>query len=255
MAAHERIAKAFSRARDYDSHAPVQRTIARTLASRIARLPLASGAKALEFGCGTGFLSQALSDADIAASWLLTDLSSTMVERCRAALGDAPSRRFATLDAEYAAPEGGPFDLICSSLALQWFDDARAALLRMAQWLAPGGQLMVTTLGPGTFAEWRDAHEALDLVAGTLLFTPPEAFATLPGACIDVSRVVDRAPDARSFVRAVKAIGAGTPHTAHKPLSPAELRAVLTQFERNGCVATYEVVTIHLSAPHRRETP
>ena len=253
--ARARVADAFARAERYEAHAPVQHRVALGLARTIAALPLPERPRALEFGCGTGFLTRALLDAQIPANWLLTDLSPAMVERCRNATGDDPDRRFATLDGEYGTPDAGPFDLICSSLALQWFDDAPAALARMADWLAPGGHLIVTTLGPGTFAEWRAAHTALGLVPGTPAFTPAEAFAALPGVRIDIETLVEPSRDARSFLHAVKAIGAGTPHAAHVPLSPAQLRAVMAQFERNGAAATYEVVTIHLTAPRRREAP
>ncbi|MFD2135437.1 hypothetical protein ACFSLT_09780 [Novosphingobium resinovorum] len=66
---------------------------------------------------------------------------------------------------------------------MQWFDDTPAALARLSQWLAPGGHLVVTTLGPRSFQEWRAAHEA-EGIAPALPPTPVEAFATLsPRRC------------------------------------------------------------------------
>lgn len=245
----DQIARAFSGAHGYEAHAPVQREVARALATRIAALDLPCDFRGLEIGCGTGFLTRELQAAHVTGDWLVTDLSPAMVARCRAALGESARHRFAALDGETGTPEGGPFDLLCSSLALQWFADAPAALARMAGWLAPGGHLVVTTLGPETFAEWRAAHEALGLVPGTPAFLPPEAYTQIPGADVTVTRHVQRSADARAFLRSVKAIGAGTAHGAHTPLTPTQLREVMAQFDINGSTATYEVVTIHLTRP------
>lgn len=246
----DKVARAFAGARDYEGNAPVQREVARALARSLAGRDLPTRLNGLEIGCGTGFLTRELETAGVTGDWLVTDLTQAMLARCRAHVGASRGqgrRRFAILDGERGTPDGGPFDLVCSSLALQWFDDAPAALARMASWLAPGGHLAVTTLGAGTFAEWRAAHAALGLTPGTPRFLDASAFAALPGAQIELSRHVQTSPDARHFLRAVKAIGAGTPQPDHVPLSPAQLRAVMAEFEHRGCAATYEVVTIHLS--------
>ncbi|MCJ2180379.1 methyltransferase [Novosphingobium album (ex Hu et al. 2023)] len=242
----ERIARAFAGAQDYDRNARVQRDAARALAERIATLDLPENPHVLEIGCGTGFLTQALGEAGVGGEWLVTDLAPDMLDRCRARLGGTPRHRFAVLDGEHGTPEGGPFDLICSSLALQWFENAPAALARMAGWLAPGGHCVVTTLGPGSFAEWRAAHEALGLEPGTPAFAPVEAFATLGPESLTVENRIEHHESARAFLLAVKAIGAGTAQPGHRPLSPRELRNVMATFERGGCKVTYEVVTCHL---------
>ncbi|AIT79902.1 methyltransferase domain-containing protein [Novosphingobium pentaromativorans] len=242
----ERIIRAFAKAPDYEDHARVQRSVAEALAARIAALALPQSPRVLEIGCGTGFLTRALLAADVGGDWTITDIAPEMVERCRASLGDAPSRQFAAMDGEFGTPEGGPFDLICSSLALQWFTDAPAALARMADWLAPGGHCLVTTLGPGSFAEWREAHAAEGLVAGTPEFQPVEDFARLDPAALDVEAHVECHADARAFLRSLKAIGAGTSSPRHRPLPPAALRRVMARFEASGSAVTYEVVTCHL---------
>jgi malonyl-CoA O-methyltransferase len=245
----ERIRDAFAAAPDYDGQARVQREVADRLAARIALLDLPSVPRVLEIGCGTGFLTGALAETGLGGEWLVTDIAPEMVERCRARLGapqHGPSLEFAVLDGEHGTPGDGPFDLICSSLAVQWFDDAPAALARMAGWLAPGGHLMVTTLAPGSFGEWRAAHEAEGITPGTPAFAPVDAFAALSPASLTVERQVERHPDPRAFLRAVKAIGAGTSHPSHRPLGPTQLRRVMTRFAQSGCEVTYEVVTCHL---------
>lgn len=244
----DRVEQAFAQAEGYDRQALVQRDVASQLARRLASLDLPRSPRVLEVGCGTGFLTAAARAAGIGGTWLVTDIAPAMLERCAARIGPDPAYRFARLDGERETPDSGPCDLICSSLALQWFNDASAALARMSGWLAPGGHLMVTTLGPDSFAEWRAAHTAEGVAPGTPSFAPVEAFRALPGATVTVEPVIERHADARSFLHAVKAIGAGTAHAGHRPLTPAELRRVMARFDDQGCAVTYEVVTIHIEA-------
>ena len=264
-APHADLARAFGSSSGYERHAKVQRQVAEQLAARIAELDVTRGRttplRALELGCGTGFLTRALAACGVNGDWLITDLSPEMVERCQSNLSGMPrqsERRFAVLDGEYADAPGGPFDLICSSLAVQWFDDAPAALARLACQLAPGGHLVITTLGPGTFAEWHRAHRAEGLEAGTPRFPPADAFAALGPLEVDVKALVEvetlreQHSDARAFLRAVKAIGAGSPASGHRPLTPAALRRVMARFDAQGGAASYEVVTVDL---HRGTGP
>lgn len=249
MTRRDRIRSAFAAAPDYDGNARIQREVADRLAARIAALDLPPSPRVLEIGCGTGFLTQALAAQGLGGEWLVTDIAPEMVERCKAGFA-APQQgrtlRFATLDGERGTPDGAPFDLICSSLAVQWFDDAPAALARLSQWLAPGGHLVVTTLGPRSFREWRAAHEGEGIVPGTPAFAPVESFATLSPETLLVEEHLERHPDPRAFLRAVKAIGAGTSAPAHRPLTPAQLRRVMDRFAQSGCEVTYEVATCHL---------
>lgn len=253
MIAHrEVVARAFAGARAYDDHAQVQREVAQKLARRIAALPLPAEPRVLEIGCGTGFLTRALRDEGLTGDWLVTDLAPAMLERAEArlqsppGLASRPRLTFAQLDGEHDTPPGAPFDLICASLATQWFADESTALDRWRHWLAPGGQIVVATLGPGTFAQWRGANEAEGLVAGTLPFTTPAALEALGPAELIVEHHHERHADARAFLRAVRSIGAGTAAPGHTPLSPSALRRVMRRFEAEGAIATYEVVTCRL---------
>jgi len=248
-ALHRRqIERAFSSAGDYDRHARVQRLVARRLAALIAGLPLPRRPRILEIGCGTGFLTEALIERGLDGDWLITDISPEMVERCRRRIGEAPGRRFAVLDGEYGDPRES-FDLVCSSLAMQWFDDQAAAAARMQEWLSPGGHCVFATLGAGSFAEWRAAHAAEGLRSGTPEFPAvAELAALLPesqAAAPDVARYVESHAGALDFMRALKAIGAHTAARRHRPLAPSALRKVMRHFEAGGGAVSYEVVTCH----------
>lgn len=245
---HARIGAAFGAAHDYDRHARIQAQCAADLAATIAALPLPGGTR-LEIGCGTGFLTAAL--APVPGEWLVTDLAPAMLARAQARAGDLPGRRFAPLNGELSPRPGqGPIALICSNLAFQWFDDLAAAVRRLAGWLAPGGWIAFTTLADGTFAEWRAAHAAAGAAPGTPPYPADAAIAALlPGAQVSFASRTQQHRDARDFLHAVKAIGAGTPAPDHRPLSPGQLRRVMQAFERDGARATYRVATVLWQRP------
>ncbi|MFD2580451.1 hypothetical protein ACFSTD_21455 [Novosphingobium colocasiae] len=100
--------------------------------------------------------------------------------------------------------------------------------------------------GAGTFPEWRAAHAAEGLKAGTPTFPTIGAFAALSGVTVTTALHAERHADARGFLHALKDIGAGTARGNHRPLPPAALRRVMRRFEAAGAIATYEVVTCHL---------
>jgi malonyl-CoA O-methyltransferase len=238
------IAAAFDRAVEYDRHAIVQRRVADALAGHIAALPLECPANVLEIGCGTGLLGAALIGRLAEAQWLMTDIAPAMVARAAARFADCPRVSVAVMDGE--RPIGtDSFDLICSSLAMQWFGDLAGAIMRLRARLAPGGLLAFTTLVDGSFAEWRAAHG--DEQAGVhdyLSATDLEAM----GLSVTIERHSVHHPDARDFLRSLKAIGAQSPRRGHRPLPPAALRGVMARFEATGATATYVVATCTMRA-------
>ncbi|CAM4361344.1 ATP-dependent dethiobiotin synthetase BioD [Kerstersia similis] len=237
------IARRFNAsAAHYEQHASVQQHAAQELARRIARLPLPPHPRILEIGCGTGLLTRALAHLIGPATWTLTDISPAMLnEAQRHFPGD--EHRFLALDGEHPAGLDAHYDLICSSLAVQWFDDLNAGLARLAAHLAPGGWLALNTLAAGTFREWRDAHEQLGWRAGTRSYPPATHIGRnlpFPGhlatetLCVQQSSGLD-------FLRGLKAIGATCPADGHTPLSARQLRAVLQQFDKEYEHVSYEI--------------
>lgn len=235
--------KAFDSAADtYDAAAPVQRAVAKRLAQKIAALPLPPRPRILEIGCGTGFLTQALRERLPGADWLVTDLSPRMLEACRARIG-ADGTEFRIMDGERPDLEPAGFDLVCSSLAVQWFTELGPALERLTALLAPGGWLAVSTLAEGTLEDWRSAHAELGLSGGGPGYPSAESVAGLlgPRGRVETLTVVQAHADARAFLDDLKAIGAASPAPGHRPLSPGELKRVMQRFDAAGASARYEV--------------
>ena len=238
-----RIASAFSAQADvYDAAADLQWLVAERLAEQITERVRKNPQRILEIGCGTGFLSARLAEAFPQAQLVLTDIAPTMLARCKARVGDR--HEFKVLDGE--RPEGltGQFDLIASNLAFQWFVDLPGALERLAELLAPGGQLMFATLGVETFREWRKAHETLGLACGTPVYPKPDAF-PWPAAPFTHDHtdelILHPYADGRDFVNSLKLLGASEPAPGYKPLSPGAMRKLLASLE-GGFEATYHVI-------------
>jgi malonyl-CoA O-methyltransferase len=241
------VAARFSTAAvSYEGHASVQHGIASRLAARIATLDLPRRPRILEIGCGTGALTQRLGTRFADADWTITDLSPAMVRTARRALTLGGVSRYRVMDGEDPDLDEEPadFDLICSSMAVQWFGDPVRGLERLAARLAPGGHLAVALPVQGTFAEWQRAHEQLGLRARTLRFLDPAALH--PGgddvqARTEVECVIDECGSARTFLRGLRRIGATAAQPGTRPLSAAQLRRVCTEFERAGARCSYRI--------------
>lgn len=251
----QRIIRAFDAASGYDEVATIQQQVATALARRIAALPLPPDARILEVGCGTGFVAAAMESLPQGADWLMTDVSPAMVKRARQRFQGRAGFRFALLDAEHPAfdvPEE-PFDLICSSLAAQWFEDLPKALGQLFRLLKPGGYLLVSTLAAGTFAEWRAAHEELGLIAGTPIYPDRTALEAMrvegQPASVEIETMTSTYPSGRDFMRALRTIGAATPRPGHRPLSPRTMQKVLKAFESLGASVSWEVAFCSLQRP------
>jgi malonyl-CoA O-methyltransferase len=220
-----KVAEAFAaRAGDYEQNASLQSEIA----GKLARLlPELERPKVLEIGCGTGFLTRHLLERYPHGDFLITDIAPEMLEVCRARIDAANARqcRFAVMDGE--EPDCGTgFDLIALSMTLQWFAKPDEGLHRLQGLLKPGGYLLFATTGPDSFPEWRGALDACGLPCGLI------AMPRLPGVMDEETRKADYGGGV-AFLKALKAIGAITPHDGYDPLSPGRLRAALRCFEHD----------------------
>jgi malonyl-ACP O-methyltransferase BioC len=235
------VAAAFSAAADtYNLGADVQREVAEHLIERVRALPYVSHPRILEIGCGTGFLSRALAALD-PSELVLTDVSEAMLARCRETMGQVSSARFLTMDGERPTLAPG-FDLICSSLAFQWFDDLPAALPRLTALLNPGGYLAFATLGYSSFENWKQAFADLNIPSGMRDYPKSASLASFltPPLQVDQEFLTRDYPNGHSFLDELKLIGAHSPEDNHRP-APGPLRRVLRGFE-DGITVTYHAL-------------
>jgi malonyl-CoA O-methyltransferase len=237
-----RVARRFGRAAaTYADATPIQHRVAAALADRIMEAGAAPGARVAEFGCGTGHLPSALWPRLSPGLWIATDLAPAMARAAARALPHGAVA--AVMDAARPALAPG-FDLVCSSLTLQWLDDPAAAVAGWRALVRPGGHLAVATLAQGTFAEWRAA------LAEAGVRDPGPAFPSLqtlkgwfgPGARIEPLTLLDRHAGALAFARAARA--AGIDAGAGRALGAAAMRRALRAFDARGAATTYAGVLI-----------
>jgi malonyl-CoA O-methyltransferase len=255
---------AFERAAaTYDSAAVVQREVADRLLSRLDLIRLAPR-RILDAGCGTGYCMRSLADRYRDAQVVGMDLAHAMASAARSGRGAAADRtgRESCVcgDLERLSFGARRFDLILSSLALQWCDPD-AVFAECARVLADDGLLMFTTFGPDTLRELRAAWRAVDdsvHVHGFLdMHDIGDALvrAGFRDPVMDVERLTVTYANVIELLRDLKAIGAHNVAAGRfKALTGRRhferFERTYRELERDGRLpASYEVVFGHAWAP------
>jgi malonyl-CoA O-methyltransferase len=244
------------RARSYDRHAGMQRLMAQRLVAAVGdSLPQAR--RILEIGCGTGYLTSLLRQANGQARLVALDLDAALVAAARERLG--PAAGIAWLVADGETPIRGEYDLIIANATFQWFTHPGETLAAYYRNLAPRGVLAFSTLGPQTFWE---LGEALSRAARSLNLTaiPPvsaQAFgdretwshrlsrAGFPQVRLSRELVTATFPSVLKFLKALQATGATNPRPC--PFPPRLLRALVAAYrtndDRDGSIpVSYEMI-------------
>jgi len=104
----------------------------------------APAGRALDVGCGTGFLLERLAERGF--SGIGVDLSPESVAHAQRRLAETRGgeRLSAVVGSAYEPPEG-PFDLICLTDVLEHLEEPRACMRALRDRLAPGGLVVVST--------------------------------------------------------------------------------------------------------------
>lgn len=229
-----RVADRFARAAStYESATAIQRQVAGRLADALLASQPTAGARVAEFGCGTGYLARALETRLQPSLWVATDIAPAMAAAARAA-----TPLVAVMDAARPALKPG-FDLVCSSLTLQWMADPAAAVAAWRALVRPGGRLAVATLLDGSFAEWRGALG--DQSAGPRFPLLAEARAWFGlEAALETFALTERHAGALAFLRALAA--SGTDAAESRARDAGTMRRAMRVFESKGSAITYEVL-------------
>ena len=159
----EKIRHAFSKAATtYEDCARVQKASMERLLSLLEK---GSYEKILEIGCGTGSLTEKLARLNPNARITAVDIAPGMVEQARVRLAQFRHTRVVEADGEELPANimaQGPYDLIISNAAFQWFADLERALKVYSNLMAPDGELVFSLFGPSTLAELQTVLNALN---------------------------------------------------------------------------------------------
>ncbi|WP_299380674.1 methyltransferase domain-containing protein [uncultured Kiloniella sp.] len=259
-------------AQSYETQSEVQQKSARALAGYIAaKIQNKKPLRILEIGCGTGYLTRELLKLYPDAQWWVTDISADMLTKCKSSLSDKVTNpeysqdsishsftyvldhskiQFHAMDGE-AVDLDGPFDLICSNMAFQWFHDLEGTLGKLSDLLSTDGMLAFSTLSQGTFGLWHKCQNELGIERLAPEF-PGAVFYhdCLGGLNVDTQqqKFVQCHKDGLDFLRTLREIGAHSSRVGRSSLSIIELRALLKKYEScftDGHIeADYDVVFV-----------
>jgi trans-aconitate methyltransferase len=209
-------------AESYATFAAPQAALAAALAAWIA--PVERRGRALEFGAGTGLLTERLQPW--AGPYLATDASAAMLQRGQSR---CPFVDWQLHDARN--PAGlGPADWIFACGLLQWLGEPAITFRRWHAEIALGGRLAVGILLPGTFAE---LESLLPEASPVRWRSTPEWENLLRQAGFRLDRAetwehLSLHPSALEFLRAVHAMGLAPRRT----VGPGRLRIALRAYDR-----------------------
>lgn len=152
------IIEAFGRAASkYDQHAEFQRNVGHRLLDKLPQD--LSNYRVLDVGCGTGYFSHQL--ALRGAKVIAVDISAQMLEQCR--------KRCAGMnvitveaDAEHLPFDMQEFDVVFSSLALQWCEDLSVPLAEMKRVAKLDATIVFSSLLDGSLHELKKAWSKID---------------------------------------------------------------------------------------------
>ena len=151
------IAQSFSNAaKDYDSLAVFQHLVGEKL---MACLPTGEVSRVLDLGAGTGYFSSALRQRYSTADIVEVDISAAMLASCQSRAVDNFQVQ-ADIESLPFCPQS--FDIIYSSLSIQWCHNFDKVFKNVADSLVDGGVAVLTTLVDGSLFELKEAWASVD---------------------------------------------------------------------------------------------
>ena len=157
-----RVRRAFDRAADrYDQFAVLQNEVCNRLLEKLEIVKL-SPQLILDAGTGTGTAIPDLFERYKKAQLVALDLSENMLNKAARHGRFLRSPHRVCADIEHLPFANNVFDLVFSSLSMQWCNDLNAALLEAKRVLKPGGLFVFTTFGPDTLKELRHSWAKVD---------------------------------------------------------------------------------------------
>src|SRR6476469_81234 len=267
------VRRAFSRsAQGYDAAAALQHAVEANLLESLdylddPRLALPPPQCVLDLGAGPGRATAAMRRKWPKARVVAVDLALPMLREAGKRSGWWRPFDRVCADVRALPFAEGSVDVVFSNLCLQWIEDLPAVFAGFRRVLKPGGLLLVSTFGPDTLRELRDAfaeaeHSSADPAphvspfAGIAQFGDALMAAGFRDPVLDRDTTVTRYPDLPALMRELRAIGATNALQARRHTLTGKARfaraaqAYAAQSECDGQLrATWETITAMAWAP------
>jgi malonyl-CoA O-methyltransferase len=260
-----RVRRAFdAAAEDYDQFAVLQNEVCRRLLEKLEVVKI-SPQWILDAGSGTGAAIPALFENYRKAQVVALDLSENMLNRCARHGGLFRAPHCVCADIEKLPISDDSFDLVFSSLSMQWCNDLDAVFKEVRRVLKPGGLFVFTTFGPDTLKELRLSWAKVDAGSHVNQFVDMhdigdallhDGFAEPVMEAEIMTLTYDKVD---TIMTDLKAIGANvtadtSPETKARGLTTRSMlqtvRQAYEQFRHEGVLpATYEIVYGHAWKP------
>lgn len=257
-----RVRRAFDRAAEhYEQFAVLQNEVCQRLLEKLEIVKI-EPRRILDAGAGTGTAQPVLFERYKKAQLVALDLSENMLHQCRRHGRFLRAPQLVCADIENLPFADNSFELVFSSLSMQWCNNLNAALLEVKRVLKPGGLFVFSTFGPDTLKELRRSWATVDTsdhvnqfidmhdIGDALL---SDGFAE-PVMEAEILTVTYNSVD--EIMHDLKAIGANV--TASRPLKDSaakglsgksvlnNVRQCYEQFRQQGVLpATYEIIYGH----------
>lgn len=251
------VARSFSAAADtYDANAALQREVADSLASYLGH-EQGSVNLILDLGSGTGYCSRQLRQAYPDALLVNADLAEGMLQYHQRTRPDSRAVHVCA-DASRLPFAGSSFDLVFSSLALQWCPEPAMAFEQIRRSSRPGGRVLVSTLGPATLVEVRQLWQEVDDYPHVNRFqTREHVLESARDSGLEILSCHTRTlyrhyPDLHALSAEMKGLGAGNHHRHQaRGLSGRDKLRKLQQAFTVGCKqglfsTTYEIILLDM---------
>lgn len=156
------VKKSFNRAaKSYNRAAILQEEVLSRLLQRLQYIRH-KPRNIVDLGCGTGKALKGLKQYYSGSRVVSIDLAFSMLQEARGQYGFFDKKSLVNADMERLPFVDNSFDLLFSSLALQWANDLPATFADMFRAARDGALLMFATFGPMTLSELRDSWYEID---------------------------------------------------------------------------------------------
>lgn len=252
------LAKRFDRASlSYDSYAEFQKIVLERL---LTMLPLSMANAVLDLGTGTGQALGVLSEKLTPTCCVALDLSQQMLAVASVQCSSLQNAHYVCADAEQLPFQQASFDLVFSSLAMQWCLAPKDLFDELYRVTKPGGYVVFSTLLEGSMPEISQAWLGLDdkkhvhqYMAAESLFDCVKAgnFNVLSSDCSDVSMWFDSPEGA---IYSLKKVGASLISSdVSNALPPSKWKHFLNEYEKQrgdlGIPLSYQVAFVVAQKP------